>query len=47
MKRFREGLVFEAHRLLDHSTLGFRVIKKKKKQRYYDGVHMALRYALA
>ena len=31
MKRFREGLVFKAHRLLYHSTLGLRVIKKKKK----------------
>ena len=28
---FRGGLVFEAQRLLDHSTLGLRVIKKKKK----------------
>jgi len=27
---FRGGLVFEAHRLLYHSTLGLRVIKKKK-----------------
>ena len=26
-------LVFKAHRLLDHSTLGSRVIKKKKKGR--------------
>ena len=25
------GLVFKAHRLLYHSTLGLRVIKKKKK----------------
>jgi len=31
VKRFRGGLVFKAHRLLYHSTLGFRVIKKKKK----------------
>ena len=31
MKRFRGGLVFEAHRLLYHSTLGLRVIKKEKK----------------
>ena len=30
-KRFREGLVFKAHRRLHHSTLGLRVIKKKKK----------------
>ena len=29
MKRFRGGLVFKAHRLLYHSTLGLRVIKKK------------------
>ena len=27
----RDGLVFEAHRLLYHSTLGLRVIKKQKK----------------
>jgi len=31
VKRFRGGLVFKAHRLLYHSTLGSRVIKKKKK----------------
>jgi len=30
--RFRGGLVFKAHRLLYHSTLGSRVIKKKKKK---------------
>ena len=29
---FRGGLVFEAHRLLYHSTLGLRVIKKKKRE---------------
>ena len=28
----RGGLVFKAHRLLHHSTLGLRVIKKKKKK---------------
>ena len=28
---FRGGLVFKAHRLLYHSTLGLRVIKKKKE----------------
>ena len=27
---FRGGLVFKTHRLLYHSTLGLRVIKKKK-----------------
>ena len=32
VKRFRGGLVFKAHRLLYHSTLGLRVIKKKKKK---------------
>ena len=31
MKRFREGLVVKAHRLLYHSILGSRVIKKKKE----------------
>ena len=31
VKRFREGLVFEAHGLLYHSTLDWRVIKKKMK----------------
>ena len=30
MQRFRGGLVFKAHRLSSHSTLGLRVIKKKK-----------------
>jgi len=29
-ERFRGGLVFEADRLLYHSTLGLRVIKKKR-----------------
>jgi len=29
VKRFRGGLVFKAHRLLYHSTLGLRVIQKK------------------
>ena len=32
VKRFRGGLVFEAHRLVHHSTLGLRVIKKTKKR---------------
>jgi len=31
--RFRAGRVFKAHRLLYHSTLGLRVIKKKKKKK--------------
>ena len=30
MNRFRGGLVFKAHRLVYHPTLGSRVIKKKK-----------------
>ena len=29
MKQFRGGLVFKVHRLLYHSTLGSKVIKKK------------------
>ena len=32
MKRFRGGLVFKAHRLVYHPTLGLRVIKQKKKK---------------
>ena len=32
MQRFRGGLVSKAHRLLYHSTLGLRVIKKMKKK---------------
>ena len=31
VKQFRGGLVFKAHRLVNHSTLDLRVIKKKKK----------------
>jgi len=41
VKRFRGGLVFKAHRLLYHSTLGVRVIKKKKStlqaRRLFEG----------
>ena len=33
VQRFRGGLVFKAHRLLYHSTLGLRVIKKKKTRK--------------
>ena len=33
VKRFRGGLVFKAHRLVYHPTLGWRVIKKKKKKK--------------
>jgi len=33
VQRFRGGLVFKAHRLLYHSTLGLRVTKKKKKKK--------------
>jgi len=32
VNRFRGGLVFKAHRLVYHSTLGLRVIKKKKRR---------------
>jgi len=31
VQQFRGRLVFKAHRLLYHSTLGLRVIKKKKR----------------
>ena len=33
LKRFRGGLVFKAHRLFYHSTLGSRVKKKKRRRR--------------
>ena len=32
VEQFRGGLVFKAHRLLYHSTLGLRVIQKKEKK---------------
>ena len=35
VKRFRGGLVLKAHRWLKHSTLGSRVMKKKKKEPLY------------
>ena len=34
VQRFRGGLVFEAHRLVYQSTLGWRVIKKKKEKKH-------------
>ena len=34
VKRFREGLVFKAHRLVYHSTLDSRIRKKNK----FEGV---------
>jgi len=37
VKRFRGGLVFKAHRRVYHSTLGWRVIKKRRSE------HFALR----
>jgi len=33
VQRFRGGLVFKDHRLLYHSTLGLRVVKKKMTSR--------------
>ena len=36
VKRFRGGLVFKAHRLSCHSTLGSRGIRKKKQHRLYE-----------
>ena len=37
VNRFRGGLVFKAHRLVYHSTLGLRVINKKKKTAPAEG----------
>jgi hypothetical protein len=39
VKRFQGGLVFNAHRLLFDSTLGLRVIKKKKKNSISSRLH--------
>ena len=36
--RFRGGLVFKAHRLLYHSTLGLRVIEKEEEGTISNGV---------
>ena len=38
MQRFRGGPVFKAHRLLYHSTLGLRVIRKRRRGRRVVGV---------
>jgi len=32
----KDRFVFEAHRLVYHSTQGLRVIKKKKKDRFHE-----------
>jgi len=34
VQRFRGGLVFKAHRLLYHSTLGLKVLKKRRRGEY-------------
>jgi len=41
VKRFPGGLVFKARRLLCHSTLVLRVIKKKKKRSMNSHRHAA------
>jgi len=38
VKRFRGGLVLEAHRRVYHSTLGLRVIKKKNLDLRLEGL---------
>ena len=42
VQRFRGGLVFKAQRLLYHSTLGLRVIQKKKKKQHLIPLHAKL-----
>ena len=39
VQRFRGWLVFKAHRLLYHSSRGFRVIKKKRREGGEDVEH--------
>jgi len=41
VKRFRGGLVFKAHRLSDHSTLGLRVIKKRRSYSHLQRLRVA------
>jgi len=41
--RFRGGLVFKAHRLVYHSTLGWRVIKKKITRDMHGDLQDAVR----
>jgi len=41
-QRCRRGLVFKARRLLYHSTLGWRVIKKKEKRWGAQGCRMLI-----
>ena len=41
VKRFRGGLVFKAHRLLCHSTLGSKVIKKKRREDARGGTSLS------
>jgi len=43
VQRFRGGLVFKAHRLVYHSTLGVRVIKKKKRDTIALSTHPMIR----
>jgi len=45
VQRFRGGLVFKAHRLVYHSTLGLRVIKKKKHRYLACPVSRSIRKA--
>jgi hypothetical protein len=40
VKRFRGGIVFKAHRLRYHSTLGSRVLKKKRKETWSISVEI-------
>ena len=42
VQRFRGGLVCKAHRLVYHSTLGLRVIKKKKTCEVWYAADLAL-----
>jgi len=41
VKRFQGGLVFKTHRLLYHSTLGSRVITKKRRRHRFTTFGLA------
>jgi len=46
VKRFRGGLVFKAHRRVYHSTLGLRVIKKKRRNQLLNLPDLPFDFAL-
>ena len=46
MKRFQGGLVFKAHRLVYHSSLGWRVIKKKEEEHFISNLLVQINFII-